>query len=58
MEAKNFRKSGHFPSFLSAFLYFDVSFMIWVLLIGTLTFYAVSRSWKKSWATAETGVNY
>ncbi|MGM0877911.1 MAG: MFS transporter [Bacillota bacterium] len=31
MEAKSFKKSGHFPSLLSAFLYFDVSFMIWVL---------------------------
>ncbi|WP_028612625.1 nitrate/nitrite transporter [Paenibacillus harenae] len=30
MEAQSFRKSGHFPSLLSAFLYFDVSFMIWV----------------------------
>lgn len=25
-------KSGHFPSLVAAFLYFDVSFMIWVLL--------------------------
>lgn len=31
MDVKNFKKSGHFPSLLSAFLYFDVSFMIWVL---------------------------
>lgn len=30
MEAQSFRKSGHFPSLLSSFLYFDVSFMIWV----------------------------
>lgn len=31
MEQKSFLKSGHFPSLLSSFLYFDVSFMIWVL---------------------------
>ena len=28
----SFWKSGHLPTLLSAFLYFDVSFMIWVLL--------------------------
>lgn len=27
-----FRKAGHAPTLLAAFLYFDVSFMIWVLL--------------------------
>lgn len=34
---KDFRKAGHPPTLLSAFLYFDVSFMIWVLLgpLGT-----------------------
>ncbi|TLS51186.1 NarK/NasA family nitrate transporter [Paenibacillus antri] len=32
MEAKGFMKAGHKPSLFSAFLYFDVSFMIWVLL--------------------------
>lgn len=31
MDAKSFRKAGHTPSLVSAFLYFDVSFMIWVL---------------------------
>ncbi|MBT2291415.1 NarK/NasA family nitrate transporter [Paenibacillus albidus] len=31
MEAKGFRKAGHSPSLFSAFLYFDISFMIWVL---------------------------
>jgi len=29
---KSFLKSGHIPTLFSAFLYFDVSFMIWVLL--------------------------
>jgi len=34
---KDFTRSGHPPTLLSAFLYFDVSFMIWVLLgpLGT-----------------------
>ncbi len=33
MNAKNsFWKSGHKPTLFSAFLYFDVSFMIWVML--------------------------
>ncbi|WP_394238983.1 MFS transporter [Niallia oryzisoli] len=38
MELKGFKKSGHFPSLLSAFLYFDVSFMIWVLC-GSVSLY-------------------
>ena len=35
--AGSFFRAGHFPTLLSAFLYFDVSFMIWVILgaIGT-----------------------
>lgn len=32
------RKSGHAPSLLSSFLYFDVSFMVWVIL-GALGVY-------------------
>ncbi|MCI3921568.1 NarK/NasA family nitrate transporter [Paenibacillus sp. TRM 82003] len=32
MEAKGFLKVGHKPSLFSSFLYFDMSFMIWVLL--------------------------
>src|SRR5437763_15606785 len=31
-KAKLFLREGHWPTLLSAFLYFDVSFMIWVLL--------------------------
>lgn len=38
MDVRSFRKSGHFPSLVSAFLYFDVSFMIWVLC-GALSLY-------------------
>ena len=29
---QSFLKSGHLPSLIAAFLYFDVSFMVWVLL--------------------------
>src|SRR5216117_937622 len=32
MDKGRFMKSGHFPTLLAAFLYFDVSFMVWVLL--------------------------
>src|SRR3989338_1888362 len=32
MRLKDFAKSGHPPTLLSAFLYFDISFMVWVLL--------------------------
>ena len=37
----SFFKAGHLPTLLSAFLYFDVSFMIWVLL-GALGNYIAS----------------
>lgn len=36
MDNKTFWQSGHKPSLFSAFLYFDISFMIWIL-IGPLT---------------------
>ena len=29
---KGFLQSGHLPTLIAAFLYFDVSFMVWVLL--------------------------
>src|SRR5689334_19884765 len=42
MKSNNsFWKSGHLPTLFSAFLYFDVSFMIWVLL-GALGNYIAS----------------
>jgi NNP family nitrate/nitrite transporter-like MFS transporter len=31
MNLREFRRAGHAPTLLSAFLYFDVSFMIWLL---------------------------
>ena len=36
MDKKSFLRSGHLPTLISAFLYFDVSFMVWVLF-GPLT---------------------
>src|ERR1043166_3714694 len=32
MNMRDFLKAGHTPSLISAFLYFDISFMVWVLL--------------------------
>ena len=32
MLSRSFLKSGHTPTLLSAFLYFDLSFMVWVML--------------------------
>jgi NNP family nitrate/nitrite transporter-like MFS transporter len=37
---KDFARSGHPPTLLSAFLYFDVSFMVWVLLGPLATYIA------------------
>ncbi|MGC2399407.1 MAG: nitrate/nitrite transporter [Acidobacteriaceae bacterium] len=36
MQRKSFLASGHMPTLISAFVYFDVSFMVWVLF-GPLT---------------------
>jgi NNP family nitrate/nitrite transporter-like MFS transporter len=38
MNWSEFRKAGHWPTLLLAFLYFDVSFMVWVVL-GPLSLY-------------------
>jgi len=35
---KSFLKSGNLPTLLSSFLYFDISFMIWVMVGATSTF--------------------
>lgn len=32
MSLRGFKQAGHAPTLLSAFLYFDVSFMVWVIL--------------------------
>ncbi len=31
MDCRDFRRAGHLPTLFSAFLYFDVSFMVWIL---------------------------
>ena len=36
MHKNSFLKSGHTPTLVSAFLYFDISFMVWVLF-GPMT---------------------
>jgi NNP family nitrate/nitrite transporter-like MFS transporter len=41
MHAKSFLRSGHWPTLLASFLYFDVSFMVWGLL-GVLVNYIAS----------------
>jgi NNP family nitrate/nitrite transporter-like MFS transporter len=41
MNLKSFLKSGHPPTLAMSFLYFDVSFMVWVL-IGVLSIYMAS----------------
>ena len=40
MNLKSFGKAGHIPTLVGAFLYFDVSFMIWVLVGALGTFIA------------------
>jgi len=42
MNLRDFRKAGHWPTLLCAFLYFDVSFMVWVLVGALATSIATS----------------
>ena len=35
MNLRDFRQAGHTPTLFSAFLYFDISFMVWVM-VGAL----------------------
>jgi NNP family nitrate/nitrite transporter-like MFS transporter len=37
MNLRDFTKAGHWPTLLCAFVYFDISFMVWVLLGGLST---------------------
>lgn len=46
MRIKDFARSGHWPTLLMSFLYFDMSFMVWVLL-GVLGVY-VSKDFNLS----------
>ena len=32
MNSRDFLKAGHWPTLLAAFFYFDMSFMVWILL--------------------------
>jgi NNP family nitrate/nitrite transporter-like MFS transporter len=38
MNWREFRQAGHWPTLVAAFLYFDISFMVWVVL-GPLSLY-------------------
>ena len=38
MNWREFKQAGHWPTLLAAFLYFDISFMVWVVL-GPLSLY-------------------
>ena len=38
MNFQDFKKAGHWPTLLATFLYFDISFMVWVVL-GPLSLY-------------------
>src|SRR2546423_113828 len=38
MHLADLKKSGHAPSLLSAFLHFDISFMVWVILGALMPF--------------------
>ncbi len=49
MKLSDLKNSGHAPSLLSAFLYFDISFMVWVILGALMPFIATDP--------ALTGVN-
>jgi len=42
VDLKDFKQSGHWPSLLCAFLYFDTSFMLWTLLGALGVFIAQS----------------
>jgi NNP family nitrate/nitrite transporter-like MFS transporter len=46
MNLREFRRAGHFPSLLCAFLYFDVSFMVW-MLVGALGSSIAAQLWPK-----------
>src|SRR5262245_64158374 len=46
MNLREFRRAGHFPSLVCAFLYFDVSFMVWVL-VGALAGSIAPQLWPR-----------
>src|SRR5262249_56792689 len=46
MNLREFRRAGHLPTLVCAFLYFDVSFMVWVL-VGALAGSISLQLWPK-----------
>jgi NNP family nitrate/nitrite transporter-like MFS transporter len=46
MNLRDFRRAGHLPTLLCAFLYFDVSFAVWVL-IGALGSSIAAQLWPR-----------
>src|SRR5438132_13379214 len=46
MNLRDFRRAGHLPTLFCAFLYFDISFMIWVL-IGALAASLSDQLWPR-----------
>lgn len=44
MQLSEFKKAGHWPTLLAAFLYFDISFMAWVSLGPLITYITHSMS--------------
>src|SRR5262245_60959528 len=46
MSLRDFRRAGHLPTLVCAFLYFDVSFMIWVL-VGALATAISEHLWPR-----------
>ena len=43
MKLAEFKKAGHWPTLLAAFLYFDISFMAWVALGPLIIYIALQR---------------
>src|SRR5258708_790213 len=46
MNLREFRHAGHLPSLFCSFLYFDISFMVWVL-IGAMAASISDQLWPK-----------
>ena len=55
MDKKSFLQAGHTPTLIAAFLYFDLAFMVWVLLGPLAVGIAASRTWPSPASTEATG---
>ena len=51
MSIREFRRAGHAPTLFSAFFYFDISFMVWVIL-GRLGQFLGESVWRPEWSHA------